>query len=236
MTELLYLDDSYLKEFFANIASVAGNKIELDKTAFYPRGGGQLGDTGKIIASGKEYAVKSVEKVSGKVLHEMDSFEGLQAGMEINGAIDWERRYRMMRMHSAAHVLAAVIYREIGSLITGNQLGFEESRMDYNVKDFDRNLLQGFEEKANEIVVSALPIAISYIAREEAMKIPEIFRLRDLFPKVISDFRVISIGDYDRQADGGTHVRNTKEIGKIKITRLDNKGAENRRIYFELAD
>lgn len=234
MTELLYLDDSYLKEFSANIVSIGGNKIELDKTAFYPRGGGQLSDTGRIIANGREYAVKNVEKNSGKVLHELDSAEGLQADMQINGAIDWERRYGMMRMHSAAHVLAAVIYREIGSLITGNQLGFEESRMDYNVKDFDRNLLQGFEEKANGIVESALPIAVSYIAREEAMKIPEIFRLRDLFPKVISDFRVISIGTFDRQADGGTHVRNTQEIGKIKITRLENKGAENRRIYFEL--
>ncbi len=236
MTELLYLDDSYLKEFSAKIVSVDGNKIELDKTAFYPRGGGQLSDTGKIIANGREYAVKNIEKNSGKILHELDSAEGLQADMQINGAIDWERRYGMMRMHSAAHVLAAVIYKEIGSLITGNQLGFEESRMDYNVKDFDRSLLQGFEEKANAIVEGALPIAVSYIAREEAMKIPEIFRLRDLFPKVISDFRVISIGTFDRQADGGTHVRNTKEIGKIKITRLDNKGAENRRIYFELRE
>jgi Ser-tRNA(Ala) deacylase AlaX len=135
MTELLYMRDCYLREFDAIVVFIDGNNIELDRTAFYPTGGGQPNDTGRIIFDGQEFFVKNVFKKNGKVFHEVDRV-GLEVGNKIHGIIDWERRYRLMRMHTAAHVISEIINRETGALITGNQLDVEKSRIDYNLGKF----------------------------------------------------------------------------------------------------
>lgn len=236
MTEKLYLTDSYMKEFEAEVTKVTEGKYAvLDKTAFYAIGGGQPNDTGKLIVNGNELTVVFVKAFGEDVSHEIEGGE-INEGDKVKGIIDWEKRHKLMRMHSSAHILAAVIYKELGSLITGGQLGEKKSRMDFNVTDFDRELLTAFEEKANAIVEQAIPITVDFLPYEEAMAMPEIFRLKNVLPKNLKELRVVTMGDFDAQADGGTHVKNTSEVGKIKITKLENRGAENRRIVWVLED
>ncbi len=235
MTEIIYLKNSYAKECEATITKVERKFIITDKTVFYPQGGGQPTDTGKIVnvESNKKYRVIFAKKIGEDVSHEVDS-EGLKEGDKVKIVLDWERRHNLMRMHTSAHILAGVIHNEIGALITGNQLDLEQSRMDFNVPEFDKELLKSFEEKSNEIIKQDLQITVSFEERETALKRPELFRLKDVLPKNIPELRIISIGNFDVQADGGTHVKSTKEIGKMKITNFKNKGAENRRIYWKL--
>ncbi len=234
MTELLYLLDSYAKEFEAKILAIEGNKVELDKTGFYPQGGGQPSDSGILEYNGKKWNVLEVKKESEKVWHKLSDIEGLKVGMNVKGILDWERRYHFMRMHTSAHVLAAVIFRETGKLITGNQLGWPQSRMDFNVEEYDAEWLKQLQETANDVLAAPLRIAISSMPREEALKNPELVRLKDVMPPALEEWRIVSIGDYDVQADGGTHVKSTDEVGKIEIVKTENKGADNRRIYWEL--
>jgi len=230
MTELLYLKDSYLKEFDAQILEIIGNAIVLDKTAFYYQGGGQPCDLGTL--NGKK--VLEVVKKEGKVLHRLESTEGFRAGEKAHGVLDWERRYYFMRMHSSAHIIAGVISKETGKMITGNQLGMPESRMDFNMENYNPEFFKELEKKTNQVIEGNLVQGISFKSREETLKMPELFRLQDVLPKEIPEFRIVSIGDFDVQADGGTHVKNTQEIGKVRILRTENKGAQNRRIYWTL--
>jgi len=230
MTELLYLRDSYLREFDAQVLEIAENSVVLDRTAFYVQGGGQPCDTGSL----GEKKVLEVVKKEGKVLHKLESIEGLKVGEKVHGVIDWERRYWFMRMHSSAHILAGVIFKETWKMITGNQLGNPESRVDFNTENYAPEFFKSIEDKANEVIAQNLEQKISFMPREEALKIPELFRLKDVFPKEIPEFRIVSIGEFDIQADGGTLVQNTQEIGRVKITRTENKGAQNRRFYWTL--
>lgn len=233
MTELLYMEDCFLKEFDASVVSVEGNLIELDRTAFYPLGGGQPNDTGKIFLDEKEFSVKGVFKKGDKVFHEVDK-EGLKPGDRVKGIIDWERRYKLMRMHTAAHLLSEIINRETKALITGNQLGLERSRIDYNLEKFDRDKILECAEKVNEIIKKDLPVKIYFLKREEALKIPNISKLAKFIPPNLPELRIVEIEGVDIQADGGTHVKRLGEIGKIKIVKMENKGKNNRRIYYEL--
>ncbi len=239
MIEKIHLKYSYIKECISKITlidPINPNKIELDKTVFYAQSGGQPSDTGTItrLSDSKVFKVISVKNENNLTLHELENGEGLKIGDEVKCVIDWDLRYKHMRMHTSAHILAAIIFQETKNLITGNQLGAEESRMDFSVKDFDRAYLTSIQDKANEIVAKDLPIVISFEEREKALERPELFRLKDKLPKDIPVFRILSIGDFDVQADGGTHVKSTKEVGKIIITDMKNKGAENRRIYWKL--
>jgi len=227
------LNDSYLKECEANVTKATGKFVVLDKTVLYPQGGGQPSDTGKIIHMEEGFNVVFAKQFGEDVSCEVDH-EGLKEGDKVKCVLYWKAREKYMRMHTSAHILAGVINKEISALITGNQLGTEESRMDFNVPDFDRELLKTFEEKSNEIISRNLEIGISFEERETALKRPELFRLKDVLPKNIPILRIVRIGDFDIQADGGTHVKNTSEIRKIKITNFKNKGAENRRIYWKL--
>lgn len=230
MTELLYLKDSYLREFDACVLEILENSVVLDKTAFYYQGGGQPCDFG--VLGGRK--VLEIVKREGKVFHKLDSAQGLKVGEKVHGAIDWERRYWFMKMHSSAHIMAGVIFKETEKMITGNQLGKPESRMDFNTENYEPEFFKSIEAKTNEVIARGLEQKISFKSREETMKIPELFRLKDVLPKEIPEFRIVSIGDFDVQADGGTLVQNTQEIGKVKITRTENKGAQNRRLYWTL--
>ncbi len=233
MTELLYLRDCYMKEFDATVKHAEGNMVELDRTAFYPESGGQLSDTGTLHRGEEEFKVIKARKQGGKVMHEIDR-EGPKAGDAVQGKIDWAPRYNMMRMHTAAHVITTAVQAIVpDALVTGGQLGFEESRDDYSVPELSQEMVSEIEKKANEIVQAEQEVEIKELPREEAFKLPQLFKLKDVLPPSIPMIRVIQIGK-DVNACGGTHVRNTKEIGSIKITRTKSKGANNRRLYFAL--
>ena len=235
MTEPLYMNDCYLKEFDAKVVSVEGRLVELDKTAFYPLGGGVACDTGKIISGNKEFVVKNVIKTSGRPMHEILE-DGLKAGDFVHGIIDWQRRYKLMRMHTAAHLLSGVFYHEAGILITGNQIDVEQSRMDFNLENFDKDKIMQFAQKANELIQKDFEVKIYYMQREEALKDPGMVKLAEVLPPAVPNLRIVDIVGFDRQPDGGCHVKSLKEIGEIEITKLENKGKNNRRLYYKLKD
>ncbi len=234
MDQPLYLQNSYMQECEANILEMPGpKKIILDKNIFYPRGGGQPGDTGKLVSNGLEFRVLSVEKRDGKIVHESDR-EGLDAGNRVICKLDWKRRHALMRMHSAAHILAGMFASETGALITGNQLEMDKSRFDFSLENFDRTKFEELVQRANAFIAKNIELKVYSLPREDAMKIPGIVKLVNALPPDISVLRIVEIPGADIQADGGTHVKNTSEIGKIEILKLENKGAANRRIYFTL--
>lgn len=231
--------DCYVQEFEATVKEVAGDRfVVLDKTAFYPDSGGQPHDTGVLVreGDGREFPVTYTRKMDDLISHEVaitDSGSGLAAGDRVTGRIDWERRHLFMRSHTACHVLSAVIHKETGALITGNRIGEAKTRVDFSLKDFDRSEIKAYEEKTNEILDQNIPVEIKILSREEALKIPSIVKLKMDLPDR-ADMRIIDIVGYDAQACGGTHVGNTGEIGHIEVVKAENKGKNNRRIYFRL--
>ena len=234
MKNALYMNDSYLKEFEGKVESVKDDKfIVLDKTAFYPSGGGQPTDTGVMICNNEEYPVIYVGKFSGQISHEVGKL-GLKPGDNIMGKIDWDRRYRLMRMHTAAHIIDAVLYREAGALCTGNQLGTDKSRIDFSLDILDKDKIQQYIGMANEWVKKAIDVKIYFMKREEALKIPGVVKLASVMPPEVEELRIVEIPGIDLQADGGTQVRNTSEIGKISLVSVENKGKNNRRLYYTL--
>ncbi|MFC2135645.1 alanyl-tRNA editing protein AlaXM [Bacteroidota bacterium] len=234
MTKALYLDDSYLKEFDAEVVSVKDDKfVVLDRSAFYPNSGGQPWDEGVIKTDSDEFKVVFVGKFGGDISHEVDK-PGLKKGDKVHCVLDWERRYRLMRMHTAAHIVSATVHNETGALITGNQLSLEKTRIDYNLDDFDREKMVDYLKMANEALKRNLPVKFSYLPRAEALKDPTLVKLANALPPDVEELRIIEIGDVDRQADGGTHVRNTSEVGELEFIKLDNKGKNNRRMYYTL--
>ncbi|MDD5171455.1 MAG: alanyl-tRNA editing protein AlaXM [Candidatus ainarchaeum sp.] len=244
MTIPLYLQDSYLRECEAAVQSVSGKEVMLDQTIFYPRGGGQPTDTGKIIVgasagdvvdSASEFRVVNVMKKEGKIIHELDRDADFASGAKVKCVLDWGRRYKLMRMHTAAHVLSAVMHRELNILITGNQLEEEKTRFDFAMENFDRTMFDTMVNKANEALATGVELKIYDLPREEAMKIPGVVKLAGALPPSITILRIVEIPGIDLQADGGTHVKSLKEVGKIGIMKLENKGKENRRIYFTLS-
>ncbi|RMF05614.1 alanyl-tRNA editing protein [Candidatus Woesearchaeota archaeon] len=235
MEDALYMKDSYLKEFEAEVVSVSQDKyVVLDRTAFYPNGGGQPYDTGRLIRDdGEEFKVVYVGKFDGRISHEVDR-PGLKEGDKVKGVIDWERRYELMRYHTAAHILSGVFHKECGAKITGNQLDIGKGRIDFNLEEFDRERIMEYFEKANRIVEEDRPVLVSFMSRDDALKDPDLFKLAGVLPPAVKELRIVEIKDFDRQADGGTHVRSTKEVGKIVFVKAENKGKKNRRVYFKL--
>ena len=234
MNKALYLVDSYLKEADAMVVSVKEGKfVVLDKTIFYPNGGGQPYDKGKIIKGYEAFAVVYVGKFSGEISHEVDH-TGLQVGDEVHLVLDWERRYKLMRSHSAAHVIASLLNQGTGALITGNQLEVDHVRFDFNLEQFDRQVLEAYLEKANRLFRADVPVKWYELPREEAMKIPGVVKMAGAFPPDLPMLRIVEIVGVDKQADGGTHVRNLREVGEVQFLKSENKGKNNRRIYFKL--
>jgi misacylated tRNA(Ala) deacylase len=234
VTKALFLVDSYLKESEATIASVKDEKyVRLDQTVFYPKGGGQPHDTGKIFKGNEVYNVVYVGKFSGEISHEVDH-AGLQTSDAVYCSLNWERRHKLMRSHTAAHVFAALLNKGTGALITGNQLEEDHVRFDFNLEKFDRPLLEEYLAKANRLFGTDVPVKWYELPKEEAMKIPGVVKMAKAFPPDLPALRIVEIVGFDRQADGGTHVRNLREVGKIELVKTENKGKNNRRIYFKL--
>jgi Ser-tRNA(Ala) deacylase AlaX len=239
----LYMDDSYLKEFSARVIEVIGNAVVLDNTAFFPQGGGVPCDLGVIEKDGKQFNIVSVTKNDGKILHNLAE-HSLSVGDMVKGIVDWERRYILMRNHTSAHLLAAIMFNEAGILITGNQLDIDKSRMDFSMENFDKSFIEKVVEKANIAIQTDPIVKTYYLKREEAVKIPGVIKLAAAMPPGMTqgathfpnseDLRIVEIEGIDIQADGGCHVHSLKEIGRIEFLKADNKGKSNRRIYYTL--
>lgn len=230
MTEMPFLDDSYLKECEAVVKSVEGNKLVLDKTIFYATSGGQPSDTGFLIKDRKQFKVTNVIKSNEEIVHEIE--QDLNVNDKVTCKIDWERRYKLMRSHTAAHTLAAAINKETNALITGGELNIDKCKMDFDLENFNPEQIKTFIEKANEALAKNYEIKTYYLSREEFEKDPSLVKLAKGFPEHIKKVRIVAIGDYDIQADGGTHVKNTKEVGKIELIKCENKGKNRRRVYY----
>jgi misacylated tRNA(Ala) deacylase len=239
MTELLYQTDSYLKEFDAEVtaADAESRAIILNRSAFYPGGGGQPNDTGHLtLTGGHVYTVEKVKKQGTDVLHFLGGDLPLpEVGAQVHGKIDWDRRYQLMRTHSALHVLCGTVFRDYGALVTGGNMEPGNGRMDFEFERLQGELVGEIEAAVNKEVEAGHDIRVKILPREEAFKIPDLIRTKiNLLPEGITEVRTVEIVGLDLQADGGTHVRNTSEIGKIKVVDYKSKGAINKRIYIEV--
>ena len=232
----IYLDDCYLRECDSTAVSVKDGKyIILDRTLFYPKGGGVDNDTGRIVRDDETFSVVYVGKFSGQISHEVDR-SGIEEGDRVHCVLDWDRRYRLMRSHTAAHTLISILCEDTGALVTGNHVGVERTRFDFNLESFDREIFQTFIDRANELFKRDVPVKAYELAREEAMKIPGVVKLASALPPKVEKLRIVEIEGIDRQADGGCHVRNLREVGQIEFMKAENKGKNNRRVYYRLID
>jgi misacylated tRNA(Ala) deacylase len=246
MTQLLYQTDSYLKDFSAQVVAVdaAGNRVALDRTAFYPGGGGQPCDVGTIVYS-SEAAVACVPVIQVKkegdfVWHTLGhlppDYPSLPGeGSEVRCALDWDRRYALMRTHTALHVLCGVVFRGWGAQVTGGNMDPLAGRMDFEFETMHGDLAAEIEARCNREVEAARAVRVQILPRAEAFLIPDLIRTKiNLLPEGIAEVRTVEIVGLDLQADGGTHVANTREVGRIRVTDYKSKGAINKRIYIEV--
>ena len=230
MTELLYMDDSYLKEFDATVVAVSEDGIVLDRTAFYPVGGGLPSDTGYIVVNGEKIRVKHVFKKGGEVYHVIEGT--VNEGAKVKGIIDWDRRYRIMRLHTAAHVLSGLLYNKLGVLITGNAIRETRAHIDFSLEKTDRQLFQQVIDEANELIKQGRPVKIYYMEREKVLQTPGLIKLAGKLPPNIPILRIVEIEGIDIQPDGGVHVADIKEIGEIKMLKIENKGKNRKRLHY----
>jgi Ser-tRNA(Ala) deacylase AlaX len=234
VTKALYLEDSYLRECEAVVVSVKDEKfVVLDQTIFYPKGGGQPCDTGKIISENQVYNVVYVGKFSGEISHEVDR-PGLKVGSKVHCLLDWDRRYKLMRSHTSAHLFASLLCDGTGALVTGNQLETDKIRFDFSLEQFNPQILEEYVARTNQLLKKDTPVKSYELSKEEALRIPGVVKMAEAFPPDIPRLRIVELVDLDRQADGGTHVKNLNEVGQIKLLKTENKGKNNRRIYFTL--
>jgi misacylated tRNA(Ala) deacylase len=232
-TELLYLQDSYLERCEARVVESGENYVIPDKTIFHPRGGGLVADKGEILYKKARIPVTGVELTDSGVAHVLEG-PRIPVGEEITCALNWDWRYRLMRMHTALHVLSAIVNSRTGALITGNQVEPEVSRVDFSLERMDRALIEECISEANKRIAEGHEVVISFIERSEALKQPGLVRLASKAPPDMPILRIVEIGDIDAQLDGGPHVRKTAEIGEIVLKKVENKGRSNRRLYFTL--
>lgn len=231
MTEVLAQSDAYLKEFDGTVTTVNGDSIALDRTAFYARGGGQPGDTGALVVDGQEYRVLDVKKQGGEVWHKLDRAPAFAVGAVVHGRVDWDRRYKLMRTHTALHILCGVMFRDYGVSVTGGDMEPLAARMDFELERMSATFAQEIEEKVNAEVAAARDIRVKVLPREEAFQIPDLIRTKiNLLPPDIQQVRTVEIVGLDLQADGGTHVANTREVGRIKVVGHESKGKINKRL------
>ena len=267
MTELLYQTDSYLREFDATVVIVdaAADRMALDRTAFYPGGGGQPGDLGTLAlaqtfevseTSKVLWAVTQVKKEGEWVWHYLSPLPpfpareggsgspllagerlGVRSGSKVRCALDWLRRYALMRTHTALHVLCGVVWRDYGALVTGGNMDPLQGRMDFEFATLRGELVGEIEAKCNAEIAAARDVRVKILPRAEAFQIPDLIRTKiNLLPEGITEVRTVEIVGLDLQADGCTHVANTREVGRIKVTDYKSKGAINKRIYIEVGE
>jgi Ser-tRNA(Ala) deacylase AlaX len=233
MSDLLYLTDSYLREFDATVTAVDGQAVALDRTALYPGGGGQPADAGTLTWPGGQSRVTEMRRDERDVWHVLEGAPPA-AGTTVHGVVDWDRRHAIMRHHSALHVLVGAVYKLFNALVTGGAIYQDRARMDFSLEDLSKERVAAIEAEANRVIGEGHRIAVRFVSREE-YETSDLTRLaRNLLPPGVTNVRVIEIEGYDAQADGGTHVANTSEIGRLRITKTENKGKANRRLEIAL--
>lgn len=231
MTELLYQLDSYLREFTATVTAVdpEARVVYLDRTAFYPGGGGQPCDAGVLQADGVTYPVKEVRKGNA---HIIDGDALPTVGASVIGVLDWERRFQLMRTHTAMHILCGVVWRDYSAAVTGGNMEPLAGRMDFEFERLPPEVIAEIEQKINVEIAGARDVRVKILPRAEAFQIPDLIRTKiNLLPEGITEVRTVEIVGLDLQADGGTHVANTREVGHIRITDYKSKGGINKRLY-----
>ncbi len=241
MTELLFQADAYLREFSATVAAAVDGGVVLDRTAFYAGGGGQPCDTGALTDGEREYPVAKVGRANGRLIHYIDGrhIDGPppSVGAMVTGRIDWERRYRLMRTHTALHILCGVVWRDYGAKVTGGDMRPGEARMDFELEQMSAEFAGEVEEKINAEVGAARAVHVNNLSRAEAEQVPDLIRTKiNLLPPDIQEVRTIDISGLDLQADGGTHVANTVEVGPIRVVGHESKGRINKRLRIALAE
>ncbi len=238
MTEALYHTDSYLKEFDAKVTAVNSETraVILDRTAFYPGGGGQPCDLGSLNAEGETWNVEKTRKGENGIEHLLGGDIPLPVvGQSLTGLLDWQRRYKLMRTHTAMHILCGVIFRDFGAQVTGGDMDLTQARMDFEFESMTHELVEVIEKAVNIEVQKNAPIRVRVLPREEAFAIPDLIRTKiNLLPPGIAEVRTVEIVGLDLQADGGTHVHTTGEVGPIRIVDYKSKGKINKRVYVEL--
>ena len=234
MTDLVYQREAYLKEFSAAIVEARGTEVLLDRTAFYPGGGGQPGDQGELRWAQGSAALAGFRKDESGPWHQLRG-EPPSVGASVEGRLDWDRRYRLMRTHTAMHILCGVIWRKYGASVTGGNMEPLRGRMDFEFESMRQELVKEVEELINLEVAAARPVSARILPRDEAFQIPDLIRTRiNLLPAGIAEVRIVEIDGLDLQADGGTHVANTREVGRLKIVDYKSKGAINKRLVVAL--
>ena len=228
MTQLLARTDAYLQEFEATVVAVdpATNAVALDKTAFYPTGGGQPHDLGWINGS----PVTKVQRQGEQIWHWVTG-DAPVAGTTVHGKIDWDRRHKLMRTHTAFHILCGVVWRDYGAQVTGGNMDVLQGRMDFEFASLRQELVKEIEERCNAEIAAARNVRVKILPRAEAFQIPDLIRTKiNLLPEGITEVRIVEIEGLDLQADGGTHVANTCEVGRMKIVGYESKGKINKRL------
>jgi misacylated tRNA(Ala) deacylase len=235
VTDELYLEDSYVREFEAKVVELSGREVILDRTAFYPGGGGQPPDKGTLGIGPIHANVVDARREGREVVHVLDNPIPDTVG-ELEGNLDWERRYGHMRHHTALHVLSGVIWRNFGAKVTGGQMRSDRARMDFSFpEEWTTGVVGEIERLTNEALAEERPVKIYELPREEALKNPDLIRTQiNLVPERVRVIRIVEIEGLDTQADGGTHVANTGEVGEIEITGHKSKGRQNKRVEFVL--
>jgi misacylated tRNA(Ala) deacylase len=245
MTAHLYYDDAYLREFDAAITTV--NKkdghllVALDRTAFYPGGGGQPNDTGWLTIDGRRLSVDKVRREGGQIWHQLGGMKGqsirLAPRQRVHGELDWARRYTLMRTHTAMHILCGVVWRDYRASVTGGNMEPGKGRMDFEFAAMSADLVADIERKCNAEIGAARPVIAKVLPRDEAFRIPDLIRTKiNLLPKQIAEVRTVELKGLDLQADGGTHTGNTSEVGAMRLVDYRSKGAINKRIYVEIGE
>ena len=238
MTELLYQIDSYLQTFNARVTEVdlETRGLVLDRTAFYPGGGGQPADRGTLVLGSETYPVSRAKKVGDQVFHYLAGEAPLPVvGQTVQGQIDWELRYQLMRTHTAMHVLCGVVFRDYGASVTGGDMDPLKGRMDFEFETMQKELVEKIQQAVNLEVANARDVHVAILPREQAFQIPDLIRTKiNLLPEGIQEVRTVEIVGLDLQADGGTHVHNTSEVGHIQVVDYKSKGKINKRIYVEI--
>lgn len=230
-TNTLYTFDSTIKEFSARVISVESNELALDETAFYPGGGGQPHDSGTFVIGDRSWRVTAVRKDERYIWHALEGAGMPEVGQHGWGRLDWDRRYLLMRTHTALHILSAIASRDHGAVVTGGNMTPGEGHLDFEIVDFSAELAQNMIRKVNHEVYQSRDVNVYMLPRDEAFALPDLVRTKtNLVPEGVSEVRIVEIVGLDRQADGGTHVSNTDEIGDVRLVKTRSKGATNKRV------
>ena len=237
ITEEIAASDAYARTTEATVVEVQPEGVVLDRTVFYARGGGQPGDTGSLKWNGGQCRVVDTVRQDGVPLHVIEG-DPPSAGTTVHAEIDWDRRHRLMRTHTALHALSGIIWRHYGAKVTGGNMGEPgEARMDFELDAMSADFGKEVEARLNEALGEGRPVNVLFMPRAQALSDPDLIRTKvSLIPEGIDPIRVIDIEGIDRQADGGTHVRSTSEVGRVRVVKTESKGKAFKRMRIALID